>query len=77
VELKVPKKSKKIIFQALDNHSAESGEPPQLDPSDKTKYYAYFEGYMQEQFIFVYDYQTHTGLLWHSTKGLGSTYACR
>ncbi len=59
----------KVIFQATNNHDKQKGTPPYIDTTDLNKYSAYFQNENHDQFIFVYDYQTHAGTLWLSTKG--------
>ncbi|MCI0711546.1 MAG: hypothetical protein L0154_15430 [Chloroflexi bacterium] len=58
-----------VIFEATNKHDEGQGKPPQISTSDTNKYCAYFENEFSEQFIFVYDYDEHSGTLWLSKKG--------
>lgn len=63
-----------IIFQVRNNHSAASGNPPQIDANAKGRYQGYFENEHGEQAIFVYDRETKTGTLWMGDAGWETPY---
>ncbi len=66
----MPKKIRhRPIFTATNNHDKQAGMPPFIKTDDTDRYFAYFENERHQQFIFVYDYATHTGTLWSGVAG--------
>lgn len=58
-----------VIFRAVNDHREKGSNPPQFDTTDQNQYCAYFENENREQFLFRYDYPSHTATLWLSKKG--------
>lgn len=61
--------AQKWVFQVRNKHGASSGEPPAIDGNAPSRYYGYFENEHGEQAVFVYDYQTKTGIIWMGDAG--------
>lgn len=57
------------LFQANNKHVADSGQPPFIDANTPNRYHSYFENAQGEQLIFVYDYDTYAGTLYHGDLG--------
>lgn len=54
----------KIVFQALNDHADGCGPPPSFSNRDGNKYHGYFKNQFGEQFVFVYNRDTGTGVLY-------------
>ena len=52
-----------LLFAVTDHHHESCGTPPQVDTSDRNKYFGYFENPHGEQAVFIYDYTTKTATL--------------
>lgn len=66
--------NEKTILTIYNNHSANCGEPPRLDNTDRSKYYGYFQNEYGEQWLFEYDHETGTGTLRGSDAGWEQNY---
>lgn len=51
------------LFVAVNRHVASCGEPPHVDAGGEGKYYGYFENEHGEQWVFVYDRESESGIL--------------
>jgi hypothetical protein len=63
-----------IIFQMRNKHAILAGKPPQIDGNTKGKYHGYFENSYGEQIVFIYDWETKSGTLWHGDAGWEKPY---
>jgi hypothetical protein len=52
------------IFEAVNQHSRECGDPPRISTGAANKYYGYFQNGQGEQFIFEYDYEKKMAKMW-------------
>jgi len=68
--------SQKKPFLVIYNvHVANRGDPPSYEVNLDSNYYlSYFENYCEEQWIFVYDFETETGTLRGGDPGWERAY---
>lgn len=60
------------IFYATNKHSPVTGELPRIDANTPNRYHSYFENAYGEQLIFVFDFETEKGTLYHGDVGWGN-----
>ncbi len=61
--------STNIVFTAINKHHENCGVPPAIKNDVKGHYYGYFENRLGEQWLFIYDFKSDTGLLYGGDIG--------
>lgn len=62
------------LFWVPNKHKTTSGDAPAINGSTPNKYYGYYENDYREQAIFVFDYASREGVLYHGDAGWERTY---
>jgi hypothetical protein len=57
------------LFRVRNKHVAASGTPPAIDGNTPHRYHSYFENAQGEQIVFIYDYESDQGTLYHGDLG--------
>lgn len=57
------------LFRVSNHQVPDSGEPPTIDGDAARRYHSCFENASKEQQMFVYDYDTQQGVVWHGDAG--------
>ena len=61
--------STNFVFTAINKHHENCGVPPAITNDAKGHYYGYFENSLGEQWLFIYDFESDTGLLYGGDIG--------
>ena len=63
-----------VVFHVTNKQSASSGTPPEIDGNTPHRYHSYFENAQGEQLIFIYNYESDQGTLYHGDLGQGQPH---
>jgi hypothetical protein len=63
------------LFWVRNHHTTACGSPPNIDDLSQSQYLGYFENQYGEQAVFVYDRDSHQGILYLGDAGWETPHA--